>query len=186
MWVIKPSPPPFFLAPPHEIWRDFGLILDGLKVLFGWIADKLRRPHVLFISGLLTLLAATSFLSFGHQFPILVAGRCLQGFSASLVWTSGLTLLTNVFGKERNGEAVGYTQTTTSIETTAAPLLGGLVYAQGGYSAVCAMSMATVGISLVLALIMVEPDSRGRWEDSGSSTRVGSATGNGSPVPAEE
>lgn len=166
---------------------DVVLILDHKnKVLFGWIGDKLRRPHALFLSGLLTLLAATSFLSFGRQFYILVAGRFLQGFSAALVWTSGLALLTNVFGQGRYGEAVGYTQTSTSIGTTAAPLLGGVVYAQGGYSAVCAMSMATVAFSVVLALVMVEPKSRGRWEDSGCSTRVGSATGSGSPVPVSE
>ena len=155
-------------------------------MLFGWIGDKLRRPHALFLSGLLTLLVATSFLSFGRQFYILITGRLLQGFSAALVWTSGLALLTNVFGQGRYGEAVGYTQTSTSVGTTAAPLLGGVVYAQGGYSAVCAMSMSTVALSVVLAMVMVEPKSRGRCEDSGCSARVGSATGSGGSVPASD
>lgn len=161
------------------------LIVDvKIKVLFGWVGDKFRRPHVLFVSGLLTLMLATSFLSFGRQYYILVTGRLLQGFAAALVWTSGLALLTDVFGQGRYAEAVGYTQTSTSIGTTAAPLLGGVVYAQGGYSAVSAMSMATVAVSLVLAMLMVPPKARGRWEDSGCSTRVGSARGHGSPVPA--
>lgn len=113
-------------------------------------------------------------------------GRLLQGFSAALVWTSGLALLTHAFGQERYGEAVGYTQTATSIGTTAAPLLGGLVYAQGGYSAVCAMSMATVAVSVVLALVMSEPKAQGGWEDSASSTRVSSAADNGSLVATSE
>lgn len=155
-------------------------------MLFGWIGDKLRRPHALLLSGLLTLLVATSFLSFGRQFSILVTGRFLQGFSAALVWTSGLALLTNAFGQGRYGEAVGYTQTSTSIGTTAAPLLGGVVYAQGGYSAVCAMSMATVAVSVVLAMVMIEPKSPSRWEDSGCSTRVGSSAGRGGPEPGPE
>lgn len=156
------------------------------QVLFGWVGDKLRRPHVLFLSGLLTLMLATSFLSFGRQFSVLVTGRLLQGFAAALVWTSGLALLTDVFGQGRYAEAVGYTQTSTSIGTTAAPLLGGVVYAQGGYSAVSAMSMATVAVSVILAMVMVAPKPQGRWGDSGCSTRVGSAGGHGSPVPVTE
>ena len=129
---------------------------------------------------------ATSFLSFGRQFSVLVTGRLLQGFAAALVWTSGLALLTDVFGQGRYAEAVGYTQTSTSIGTTAAPLLGGVVYAQGGYSAVSAMSMATVAVSAILALVMVAPKPRGRWDGSGCSTRVGSAGGHGSPAPVTE
>lgn len=129
---------------------------------------------------------ATSFLSFGRQFSILVTGRLLQGFAAALVWTSGLALLTDVFGQGRYAEAVGYTQTSTSIGTTAAPLLGGVVYAQGGYSAVFAMSMATVAVSVILAMVMIAPKPQGSWEDSGCSTRVGSAGGSGSPAPVSE
>ena len=151
-------------------------------MVFGWIGDRLRRPHVLFLVGLLMLLVATSFLSFGRTMALLLMGRILQGLSAALVWTSGLALLTDTFGKERYGEAVGYTQTAVSIGTTSAPLLGGLVYAQGGYAAVTLMSMGTVIIAVVLASIMLEPKYQTGWDDSGSSTPVNSAAGNGHSI----
>ncbi len=115
------------------------------------------------------LLIATVILAFGRHVAILAVGRLLQGLSAALVWTSGLALLTDVFGQERYGEAVGYAQTSVSIGTTCAPLCGGIVYAQGGYSAVSAMSIGTVAISTVLALTMIEPKANARWE--GPATR---------------
>jgi predicted MFS family arabinose efflux permease len=124
------------------------------------------------------LFLATSFLSFGRHILVLVVGRTFQGFSAALVWTSGLALLTDVFGQQRYGEAVGYTQTALSVGTTAAPLLGGLVYSQGGYSAVCAMSMGTVAISVVLAVTMIEPPAKAGWEEPAASTPECSVVGN--------
>lgn len=135
-------------------------LTDGLifcEVLFGWIGDKISRRHGIFLLGLTMLLVATTILSFGRQFVVLVLGRLLQGFSAAVVWTTGLALLTDMFGQERYGEAVGYAQTAVSIGTTSAPLLGGVVYARGGYSAVSAMSIGTVAFSLALALAMIEP-----------------------------
>lgn len=116
------------------------------------------------------LLVATFFLSFGRHIAILVVGRLLQGFSAAIVWTNGLALLADVFGSQRYGEAVGYTQTAVSVGTTSAPLLGGVVYAQGGYSAVSTMSIVTVAISVAFALIMVEPETKTGWEDPAPST----------------
>ena len=103
------------------------------------------------------LLIATVLLEVGRHIAILMIGRFMQGLSAAVVWTSGLGLLTEIFGQKRYGEAIGYAQTAVSVGTTSAPLLGGLVYARGGYSAVSAMSVATVSVSIIMALIMVEP-----------------------------
>lgn len=103
------------------------------------------------------LLGATAVLSLGRHIAVLALGRFLQGLSAAVVWTSGLSLLTDILGPKRYGEAVGYAQTAVSVGTTSAPLVGGVVYARGGYTAVSAINMGTVAISIVLALIMVEP-----------------------------
>lgn len=132
------------------------------------------------------VLVATAFLALGRQFAVLFMGRILQGFSAALIWTSGLGLLTDVFGQNRYGEAVGYCLAVNSIGMTAAPLLGGMVFARGGYSAVSAMSIGTVAVSAVLALLMVEPKTPGGWEASAPSTRVNSGVGGTGAMAASE
>ncbi len=132
------------------------------------------------------LLIATTILSFGRHFVVLVLGRLLQGFSAAVVWTSGLALLTDMFGQERYGEAVGYAQTSVSIGTTSAPLLGGVVYARGGYSAVSAMSIGTVAFSLALALTMIEPKAVSEGEEHIRSSSVADSNNNNQIAACQE
>ena len=135
------------------------------EVVFGWIGDRLPRRHALFLFGLSMLLLATAMLAFGRHITVLALGRLLQGLSAAVVWTSGLSLFTDIFGQDRYGEAIGYAQTSVSIGTTSAPLMGGIVYARGGYAAVSAMSIGIIVISITLALLMVEPEIKAGWEE---------------------
>ncbi|KAG8526572.1 uncharacterized protein KY384_008773 [Bacidia gigantensis] len=141
-----------------------GALLVG-SLVSGWAGDRLPQRHAIFFFGLVMLMAATALLQFGGHAAILVMGRFFQGLAAAVVWTSGLALLTDVFGKDRYGEAIGYAQTATSFGTTCAPLLGGVVYGRAGYWAVSAMSIGTVALSVVLAIFMVEPKSRRTWEE---------------------
>lgn len=147
-----------------------------MKVVFGWVGDMLPRRHALFLFGLLILLVATVILAFGRQIEVLIVGRLLQGLSAAVTWTSGLAMLTDIFGQERYGEAVGYAQTSVSVGTTSAPLLGGIVYAWGGYSTVSAMSIGTITISLALALLMLEPKVKAGWDESAPALPVAGKT----------
>lgn len=134
-------------------------------VLFGWVGDKLPRRGGLFLFGIACLLLATLLLSLGRHIALMIVGRAFQGLAAAIVWTSGLALLTDVFGQGRYGEAVGYGQTSVSIGTTSAPLLGGIAYYKGGNSAVSAMSLGVVAFSLALALLMIEPDAPAAQQD---------------------
>lgn len=57
--------------------------------------------------GLLALGGATAMLCAGSSLGLLVAGRLLQGLSASVVWTVGLALLSDTIDKEKIGQAMG-------------------------------------------------------------------------------
>lgn len=154
-----------------------GTKILGAIVFFGWLGDRISRRHPIFLFGLLNLLAATLILALGRRIEILILGRILQGISASVVWTSGLGLLTDIFGQERYGEAVGYANTAVSVGTTTAPLLGGLVYSNGGYAAVSIMSAGVLAFSLLLAFLMVEPKPADPLADFKS--HAGTGHGNG-------
>ncbi|MCJ1424503.1 hypothetical protein MMC29_002391 [Sticta canariensis] len=162
-----------------------GALLVG-SLLFGWIGDRLSRRHAMFLSGVLMLLVATALLAVGRSLVVLVFGRLLQGFSAALVWTSGLALLTDTLGLERHGEAVGYAHTSVVIGTTSAPLVGGLVYSRAGYSAVSAMSIAVVAISIMLALVMIEPKGKTEWDEWAPPAPRFSVAGNENQTVASE
>lgn len=157
------------------------------EVVFGWVGDRLPRRHAMFLFGVLMLFIATALLALGRHVVVLIFGRLLQGLSAALVWTSGLALLTDIFGHERYGEAVGFAQTSVVIGTTSSPLLGGLAYARGGYSAVSAMSVGTVAISIALVLVMIEPKAKTKWsEPAPPAPRFSIANNNNKPAMSGE
>lgn len=83
--------------------------------------------------------------------------------SASVVWTVGLALLSDTVEKENIGQAMGYTAAAFSIGSVSGPLLGGVVYARGGYYSVFAMGFALIGLDIVLRLLMIEKSVAAQW-----------------------
>lgn len=133
------------------------------------------------------LLIATVLFSVGRHLVTLVFGRLLQGLAAALVWTIGLALLTDTFGQQRYGEAVGYAHASVIYGTTSAPLLGGVVYARGGFSAVSAMSFGVVALSIALALMMIEPKTETGLNEPASPAHLFSVGGiNNRTIVSEE
>ena len=153
---------------------QYGLRIDGPSqsdisfltpsvATFGWFADKSTSRRTPLLLGLLALGGSTAFLCAGSSIPVLVAGRALQGFSASVVWTVGLALLSETVSKEDMGQAMGYIAAATSVGQLAGPLLGGVVYAKAGYYAVFAMGFAIIGVDIFLRLMLIERHVAEQW-----------------------
>ena len=115
------------------------------------------------MAGLAALGGSTAILCAGKSLALLLVGRFLQGISASVVWTVGLALLSDTVENEKIGQAMGYTATALSAGSLAGPLLGGVIYAKGGYYAVFAMGFALIGLDIILRLLMVEKSVAAQW-----------------------
>lgn len=85
----------------------YGAALAVGSPIFGWFADRSSSRRVPLLLGLLALGGATAMLCAGSSLGLLVAGRFLQGLSASIVWTVGLALLSDTVEKEKIGQAMG-------------------------------------------------------------------------------
>lgn len=66
---------------------------------------------------------------------MLIIGRLLQGISAAVVWVVGLAMLVDTVGRNNIGQSMGIVTAATSAGVFLAPLLGGIVYDNGGYYA---------------------------------------------------
>ncbi|KAE8442556.1 hypothetical protein EG329_003043, partial [Mollisiaceae sp. DMI_Dod_QoI] len=150
----------------------YGAALAVGSPIFGWFADRSSSRRVPLLLGLLALGGATAMLCAGSSLGLLVTGRFLQGLSASVVWTVGLALLSDTMDKEKIGQAMGYTAAATSIGSLAGPLLGGVVYARGGYYAVFAIGFAIIGIDIVLRLMMIEKSVAQQWVSPQEETAI--------------
>lgn len=86
----------------------YGAALGVGSLLFGYLADKTKSRRMPLLLGLLALGGSTAMLCAGRGLALLLAGRILQGLSASVVWTVGLALLSDAVPKDEIGQAMGY------------------------------------------------------------------------------
>ena len=112
--------------------------------------------------GLLALSGATILLCLGTSTAVLIAGRALQSVSAAIVWTCGLALIVDTCPDEI-ATAMGYVSIALSLSILIAPLLGGVVFASGGYYDVFAMCFALLGLDILMRLLLIEQKIAKRW-----------------------
>lgn len=160
---------------PHDetqYWVSILLAVYGAALLVaspicGWISDRVEMRRLPFLFGLVTLAGATLFLTLGQTIPLLIIGRLLQGLSAAIVWTAGIALVVDTVGSQKDiGYALGFITMSMSAGLLVAPLLGGLVFSEGGFYQVFAMCFALLTIDIVCRLFMIERKVAKKWLSS--------------------
>ena len=125
--------------------------------------DRMGSRRTPFLLCLVCLTGATALLAVGTNIGLWVAGRLLQGVSAGMLWVVCLALLTDTVGQAGIGQAVGVIGIPMSIGPIVGPLLGGIIYAHGGYYAVFGLMFAMLGVDAVLRLVMIERKVAQKW-----------------------
>ena len=138
----------------------------------GWLADRLSSRRFALLAGLFALAGSMAMLCVGTSLAILVSARIFQGISTAFVWVVAMALLVDTVGPTQIGMDMGYVGTVSAIGVAAGPLLGGVVYARGGYYAVFAMAFALLGVDIVLRFLLIEKISVRGWENDSVSTAV--------------
>ncbi|KAK7424971.1 hypothetical protein QQZ08_008367 [Neonectria magnoliae] len=153
-----------------QYWISISLAIYGAALLicspiWGYIADRIGNRRNPMLVGLIMLTAATVFLCVSRSLAMFMIGRALQGISASLTWTVGLALVIDTVDSSDVGKATGFIGMATSFGILSAPLLGGVVYAKGGYYTVFAMCFGLLAVDIVLRLAIIEVKEAKQWLD---------------------
>ncbi|MCJ1230467.1 hypothetical protein MMC12_007141 [Toensbergia leucococca] len=80
----------------------------------------------------------------------------LQGLSSAIVFTVGYTLLFDVVGMQRIGQAMGYTSIGLSLGLLLGPVIGGVLYEYGGYFHVFLPAFALIIVEIVLRFMIID------------------------------
>ena len=80
-----------------------------------------------------------------------------------MLWVVCLALLTDTVGPAGLGQVVGVIGIPMSIGPIVEPLLGGVIYAHGGYYAVFGVMFAMLGVDALLRLVMIEKRVAQKW-----------------------
>ena len=129
----------------------------------GYLADRAESRRWPLLIGLVALGAATALLCVGTNIALWIVGRLFQGAAAAIVWTAGLALMVDTVGKDGLGQAIGYVSMAISVGTLGGPLLGGVVYQNGGYYAVFGLAFAFIGLDIVFRLLLIEKRHALKW-----------------------
>lgn len=71
--------------------------------------------------------------------------------------------MVDTVGKEGLGQAIGYVSMSLSIGTVAGPLLGGVLYEDGGYYSVFGLAFGLIGVDIFLRLVLIEKRYAAPW-----------------------
>ncbi|TPX12465.1 uncharacterized protein E0L32_006877 [Thyridium curvatum] len=88
-----------------------------------------------------------------------------------MLWVVCLALLSDTVGQNGIGQAVGIIGIPMSVGPIIGPLLGGVIYAYGGYFAVFGLMFGLLAIDAVLRLLLVEKKVARKWLESGQNTQ---------------
>jgi MFS family permease len=102
-------------------------------------------------------------LAVGRNVGLWIAGRLLQGVSAGMLWVVCLALLTDTVDQTEIGQAVGIIGIPMSVGPIAGSLLGGVIYARGGYYAVFGLMFAMLSVDALLRLLIIEKRVAQKW-----------------------
>lgn len=123
---------------------------------FGWVGDRIQSRQTPFVLGLVVLGGATLSFALGSSLPVLLIARVLQGMSTAIVFTVGFALLFDVIGKEKIGQAMGYTSMSLSFGLFLGPVVGGIIYQYGGYFQVFIPAFVLIALEILLRFVVIE------------------------------
>lgn len=115
-------------------WVTMSYILSSavLLVPMGKLADIVGRKRIFFWGNI--VLAIGSFLcAISTTGVALIVFRILQGVGSSMIFSTGIALVTSVFQPYERGKAIGLSVTATYVGLSTAPIIGGYLIVWFGW-----------------------------------------------------
>ncbi len=130
----------------------YGLTQALLQIPLGWLSDQVGRKRVI-IGGLLMLVAGSVVAGMADTVYGIIIGRAMQG--AGAIAGTVMALVADLTGEEQRTKAMALVGISIGLAFAVAIVLGPLVAAAGGLSAVFWFTalLAVIGIGVVLVLV---------------------------------
>jgi len=144
-------------------WMVTSYLLASAAFLLpvGKIADIIGRKKVL-VAGLI-LFSFFSFLSgTAWSMPSLIVLRTCHGIVSTMIFSTGIAILTSVYPPHRRGQAMGLTAAVTYIGLSLGPVLGGFMTHQLGWRSIFFFTALIAGCVAILAIWRL----KGEWADA--------------------
>lgn len=115
------------------------LTTAALSVPFGKVADAKGRRKVL-LTGILGFSFGAVVCAAAFSFPMLLAGRVLQGIFAAMIFATNNAILISVFPGSMRGQVLGISISFTYIGMSCGPVIGGFLNHYVGWRSIFVIS----------------------------------------------
>jgi MFS family permease len=166
----------FRLSIPEIQWLviSYTLSTASLMLVAGRVADMLGYRRV-FLAGCCWSAAAFVLCGIAPAYGWLLAARAMQGAGAGLILSAGPALMTSFHAETQRARALGVYAAVLGLGGAAGPLLGAVLIARFGWSAVFWFRMPMAGFAMLLGLSLpsvAAPAARERFDLPGAALLV--------------
>lgn len=118
-------------------WIISSYLLSSAVILLpmGRISDLIGRKKV-FSSGTVLFAVFTFLCGFSWSITSLIAFRVLQGLAASMIFSTGMAIISSVYPPEKRGKAMGLSITATYAGLSMGPVFGGILCQRLGWQSI--------------------------------------------------
>ncbi len=144
-------------------WVPASFILAAVAFLipFGKIADIYGRKRI-FIIGLVIFTGSSFFLGISGSATELILFRTVQGVGSSMIFGTGIAILTSVFPASERGKALGLNVASVYLGLSLGPFLGGIITQHLGWRSIFFLNVP-IGFFIILLTFL---KLKGEWAEA--------------------
>jgi len=144
-------------------WVATSYLLAGVVFLvpFGRIADIYGRKNV-FLLGTIIYTAASLLCALSFSAPVLIFSRVVQGLGGSMIFATGVAILTSVYPPNERGRVLGINVASVYLGLSIGPFLGGFLTQHFGWRSIF-WAVCPLGVLIVLVTL---GKLKGEWREA--------------------
>jgi EmrB/QacA subfamily drug resistance transporter len=136
----------------------YTLAIAVLLVTGGRLGDLFGRVRV-FLFGVVLFTAASAAIGFSPDATWLVVGRAVQGTGAAFMMPGTLSIISNAFGREERGRAIGIWAGVSAVALAVGPVVGGFLVEHVSWQSIFFLNVP-IGIAAVFVTLFAASESR--------------------------
>lgn len=138
----------------------------GIVIPFaGFLSDRIGRKKIivpaLLIYGLGGVIASIAALLMQHPYPVILAGRVVQGIGAAGTAPVVMALAGDIFTTQERSKVLGIIESSNGLGKVVSPVLGSLIGLLAWYAAFFVFPLLCIPAAIAIWLIVKEPKSAG-------------------------
>jgi len=157
---------------PVVQWVALGFILvtGSLLIPMGRLSDLIGRKRV-YVIGFVVFIAGALLAGLSPSLGAVIAARLFQGIGAAMIQANGMAMALATFPPSERGKVIGLFMTMVGMGAVGGPVVSGVVVDFLGWRAVFLMGVPLGIISLISAIVILNPDSKSHTADTPKSEK---------------